>query len=59
MQLRDSVVIVSMQNGVENARLLQNYMPDHVVIACVVGFNVVWQAPATFHRGTTKEAALL
>jgi ketopantoate reductase len=45
-----------MQNGVENARVLQQHLPSHIVIACVVGFNVVWQDDATFHRGTTHTA---
>lgn len=52
-ELPESVVVVSMQNGVDNARVLQQHLPSHTVVACVVGFNVVWRQPnATFHRGT-------
>lgn len=51
VKLPESVIIVSAQNGVSNAKLLQQYLPENTVVACVVGFNVVWQDKATFHRG--------
>jgi 2-dehydropantoate 2-reductase len=44
--------IVSLQNGVRNARMLAELLPEHVVVAGMVPFNVVRPAPSHFHRAT-------
>jgi 2-dehydropantoate 2-reductase len=44
--------IVSLQNGVRNARVLGDGLPNHAVVAGMVPFNVVRPAPSHFHRAT-------
>jgi 2-dehydropantoate 2-reductase len=50
--------IASFQNGVDNAKRLKDGLPGHDVLAGMVSFNVVWEAPATFRRGTSGPLAL-
>ncbi|HWT14749.1 MAG TPA: 2-dehydropantoate 2-reductase [Patescibacteria group bacterium] len=45
--------IVSFQNGVGNADVLRRHLPCARVFAGMVPYNVVWHAPAHFHRGTS------
>ena len=47
--------IVSLQNGVNNADALRNALPDHLVYAGMVGFNVVRMGEGRFHRGTSGD----
>ncbi len=53
---RDALMI-SFQNGVGNVDLLRNCLPDHVVLAGMVPFNVATTADGALHRGT--EGALM
>jgi 2-dehydropantoate 2-reductase len=46
------VPIVSLQNGISNAAQLQEAMPEANVVAGMVPFNVLQQAPGHFHQGT-------
>jgi 2-dehydropantoate 2-reductase len=48
-------VVVSLQNGVGNAEILQNNLPDHDVRAGMVPFNVVSKGGGCFHRGTSGD----
>jgi 2-dehydropantoate 2-reductase len=45
-------VIVSLQNGVRNARVLGDALPDHRVLAGMVPFNVIRRAPGHYHRAS-------
>ena len=53
-----SAPVLSWQNGMENARLLQAALPDHDVRAGMVPFNVVPPEPASFHRATSGEIVI-
>lgn len=53
-----SAPVLSWQNGMENARVLQAVLPDHDVRAGMVPFNVVPPEPATFHRATSGEIVI-
>lgn len=50
-----SAVVVSLQNGVENAALLREMLPGRDVRAGMVPFNVVWVGGGRFHRGTSGD----
>lgn len=54
---RDAIVI-SLQNGVGNAEVLRRRLPDHTVLAGIVGFNVVALGKGVF-RHTTKGALMV
>lgn len=45
-------VVISFQNGVSNADVLQAGLPDHTVLGGVVPFNVTGTGPGRFHSGT-------
>jgi 2-dehydropantoate 2-reductase len=45
-------LIISFQNGIRNAGILQAQLPHHTVITGMVPFNVMQPAPAHWHRGT-------
>jgi 2-dehydropantoate 2-reductase len=45
-------IIVSLQNGVDNARVLQDALPGRQVVAGMVPFNVAALGEGRFHRGT-------
>ncbi|MEP7300566.1 MAG: 2-dehydropantoate 2-reductase [Caldimonas sp.] len=45
-------VVVSLQNGIDNAAILQAELPALQVVAGMVGFNVVALGEGRFHRGT-------
>ncbi len=51
----EGLSVVSFQNGVRNADVLRQVLPKARVHAGMVPYNVVWQAPAHFHRGTSGE----
>lgn len=51
----EGLAVVSFQNGVRNADVLRQALPKARVYAGMVPYNVVWQAPAHFHRGTSGE----
>ncbi|WP_294230253.1 2-dehydropantoate 2-reductase [uncultured Shimia sp.] len=52
---RDTAVVISLQNGVENAALLREMLPGWDVRAGMVPFNVVWVGGGRFHRGTSGD----
>ena len=45
-------IVVSLQNGVDNAAILQEELPTMKVFAGMVAFNVVALGEGRFHRGT-------
>ena len=45
-------VVVSLQNGIDNAAILQDALPRLQVVAGMVPFNVVALGEGRFHRGT-------
>jgi 2-dehydropantoate 2-reductase len=47
-----SAVVVSLQNGIDNAAVLQQELPHLKVVAGMVPFNVVALGEGRFHRGT-------
>ena len=51
--LGPKAAVVSLQNGVSNARVLRQRLGDRLVVAGIVGFNVVSKGGGVFHRGTT------
>jgi 2-dehydropantoate 2-reductase len=55
--VRRTAAVVSLQNGVRNARVLADALPGRRVVAGMVPFNVVRPEPDRFHRAT--EGALL
>lgn len=50
--VKPGVPVVSLQNGISNAKQLQETMPEANVVAGMVPFNVLQQAPGHFHQGT-------
>ncbi|WP_170404314.1 2-dehydropantoate 2-reductase [Ruegeria arenilitoris] len=50
--------VLSWQNGIGNARMLRETLPDHDVRAGMVPFNVVPTDPACFHRATSGEIVI-
>lgn len=48
-------IVVSLQNGVGNAGILKDLLPDHDVRAGMVPFNVVNMGGGRFHRGTSGD----
>jgi 2-dehydropantoate 2-reductase len=50
--------IVSLQNGVRNASLLREALPQHRVLAAMIPFNVLRRGPGWFHQGTSGRIAL-
>lgn len=50
--VKPGVPVVSLQNGISNASHLKSAMPDACVLAGMVPFNVLQQAPGHFHQGT-------
>ncbi len=51
----EDAVVVSLQNGVENAAQLRDMLPGWDVRAGMVPFNVVWVGGGRFHRGTSGD----
>lgn len=47
--------VVSLQNGVTNAKILQDELDSQPVVAAMVGFNVVHDAEGKFHKGTSGD----
>ena len=45
-------VVVSLQNGVRNARVLRDALPDHRVLAGMVPFNVVRRGPGVYLKAS-------
>ncbi len=51
--LPEGVVVVSLQNGLGNADVLREALPRQLVLAGIVGFNVVWKERGSFRRATS------
>ena len=49
---RPGTLVISFQNGIGNASLLRDSLPQRTVLAGMVPFNVLHQAPGHWHRGT-------
>ncbi|MEX0344025.1 MAG: 2-dehydropantoate 2-reductase [Rhizobiaceae bacterium] len=47
--------ILSLQNGISNVELLQQALPEHSVLAGMVGFNVVRLGDGRWHKATSGE----
>jgi 2-dehydropantoate 2-reductase len=50
--LAAGATVLSLQNGLYNARTLQRCLPSHVVVPGMVPFNVVSRAAGLFHQAT-------
>jgi 2-dehydropantoate 2-reductase len=51
--LPQGAIVISLQNGVRNADVLREALPRRIVLAGIVGFNVVHLGPGEFFRATT------
>lgn len=51
--LKPRCVVVSLQNGVRNAEELRARLPDQVILAGIVNFNVLSKGHGVFRRATT------
>jgi 2-dehydropantoate 2-reductase len=51
-------MVISLQNGVGNADILRNRLPQHRVVAGMVGFNIVQLGEGRFHRGSEGSLAV-
>lgn len=51
-QLKKSAVVISLQNGLHNAEVLQELLPAHTVLTGMVPFNVAQQTAGHFHQGS-------
>ncbi len=56
--LKEGAFVVSLQNGIHNADLLREALPRHLVLAGIVGFNVVALESGAFRRATTGALVL-
>ena len=52
---KPTALVVSLQNGIGNAALLQQVLPHAVVVGGMVPFNVVQTEDGRLHRGTEGE----
>jgi 2-dehydropantoate 2-reductase len=50
--LKAGAVVVSLQNGLRNAAVLREHLPEAIVLPGMVGFNVVHSGEGRFHQGT-------
>ncbi|MEL6360394.1 MAG: 2-dehydropantoate 2-reductase [Pseudomonadota bacterium] len=53
--LKESAVVISLQNGVTNADTLRAALPSITVLAGMVPYNVVQKGKGAFHRGTSGD----
>ncbi|HLT59706.1 MAG TPA: 2-dehydropantoate 2-reductase [Microlunatus sp.] len=51
--LRPGIPVISFQNGLRNAELLREALPDHRALAGMVQCNVVHRGPGHFHAATS------
>lgn len=54
----NTALVISLQNGMENAALLKTALPDHDVRAGMVPFNVVPGPPGHYHRATSGDIVI-
>ena len=50
---RSDAIIISLQNGINNARVLSENLPQFETLGGMVPFNVVQMGENQFHRGTS------
>lgn len=55
---KPTAIVVSLQNGVRNAQLLNELLPQHQIIAGMVPFNVLTKGNGVFHCGTEGNLAI-
>lgn len=53
--LKPGTVVISLQNGLYNADVLRDALPQCTVLAGMVPFNVVQCAPGVFHQASSGE----
>jgi 2-dehydropantoate 2-reductase len=53
--LKPGSLVISLQNGLHNAQILQAALPQCTVLAGMVPFNVVQRAPGVFHQASSGE----
>ncbi|CAA0092352.1 Putative 2-dehydropantoate 2-reductase [Zhongshania aliphaticivorans] len=51
-------IVISLQNGVGNAAVLQKALPNHTVLAGMIAFNVLQGERGHFHAGTDGEVII-
>jgi 2-dehydropantoate 2-reductase len=51
-------IIISFQNGIRNAEILQQYLPNNKVLKGMVPFNVISNGNGHFHCGTEGNLAI-
>ncbi len=51
--LAPGCVVVSLQNGLENARVLRSHLGAREVLAGIVGYNVVRESPVRFRQASS------
>lgn len=56
--LRDDAIVVSLQNGISNARVLRGAITKNPVLAGMVGFNVAQIGDDRFHCGTDGDITM-
>lgn len=49
---KPGAVILSFQNGIHNAEVLRKRLPEHIVLAGMVPYNVAQLGPGHWHQGT-------
>lgn len=47
--------VLSLQNGISNVEVLQRSLPEHQILAGMVGFNVAKAGPGHWHKGTSGD----
>ncbi|MBF5014315.1 2-dehydropantoate 2-reductase [Burkholderia pseudomultivorans] len=55
--LRPGAIVISFQNGLHNARVLRDALPQATVLAGMVPFNVIERGPGAFHQGSAGTLA--
>lgn len=56
--LEPGAVVVSLQNGLRNAGVLREHLPQATVLAGMVAFNVVHSGEGRFHQGTVGDLGI-
>lgn len=54
-RIAPTTVVLSLQNGIGNARTLADYLPDNPVLTGMISFNVLQRGEGHFHAGTEGE----
>lgn len=52
---RSEATVLSLQNGISNVETLRGLLPNHRVLAGMVGFNVAKTGPGHWHKGTSGD----